>query len=280
MNATATATRPRTRKPSAPIVPAKPFWYAPSLAARTAILEALAAALDHEFEDDERTSDAWRVAKAAHAPAEAIVVDGFPPPGESDLMFRNDIAASAFDVRAFLTAALNYPGQPFCADRSVHLVRAHRIADALAALNVAGPDQSMVAEVYATIKGTGSAVAVGTATDEPTGEFNDDQMHEVIAITKEATAIMQARSEAAGSEHLFAAQWAAERAIDALDSGLDRKCIRRCANASAPLGVACEVLNTTLAHFDDQALHGAWRLLELAKDQLDVAVNEALGVGP
>ncbi|MFZ3120052.1 MAG: hypothetical protein WA159_17260 [Variovorax sp.] len=162
MNATATATRPRTRKPSAPIVPAKPFWYAPSLAARTAILEALAAALDHEFEDDDRTSDAWRVAKAAHASAEAIVVDGFPPHGESDLMFRNDIAASAFDVRAFLTAALNYPGQPFCADRSVHLVRAHRIADALAALNVAGPDQSMVAEVYAAIENRAS-----TARPEP-----------------------------------------------------------------------------------------------------------------
>ncbi|MFZ3120051.1 MAG: hypothetical protein WA159_17255 [Variovorax sp.] len=130
------------------------------------------------------------------------------------------------------------------------------------------------------IEGLQAATAVDAIDDKPRGEFDEDQMHEVIAITKEAAAIMQARSKTADCDHLFAALWAAERAIDTLDDGIDAKCIRACENGSAPLGVACSVLNITLAHFDDQALHGAWRLLELAKDQLDVAVNEALGVAP
>lgn len=151
----AIATKQGARKLSASVVPHRPFWYAPSLAARAAILEALAAGLDPDFEDDDRTSDAHRVATAARSAAEEMQVDSAlcaPSPGDAEWFFRNEIAASAFDVRALLTAALKYPGQKFCAARAAHLEHARRIADTLAILNMSGPDQSMVAEVYAAIE--------------------------------------------------------------------------------------------------------------------------------
>jgi hypothetical protein len=144
--------RPRAAKPSASNGHAKPFWYEPSIAARTAIVEALAAAFDHEFDDENESTDALRVAGAARTPAETMVFDGFPALGESDMMFRNDIAGSAYDICAFMVAALNYPGQPFCIARALLLQRAHRIAAALATLNVSGQDQSMVDAVYAAIE--------------------------------------------------------------------------------------------------------------------------------
>lgn len=111
---------------------------------------------------------------------------------------------------------------------------------------------------------------------EAAAGWDDDEMHEVRCLLVEAIAIMRSRGEDANCSHLYGAVICADHAESVLSAGLDSKDARDCERASAPIGVACAVLNTTLMAFDDLALHGAWRLLDLAHSSLDAAVCKAV----
>jgi hypothetical protein len=105
--------------------------------------------------------------------------------------------------------------------------------------------------------------------------WDDDEIHEVYCIFGEAIAVMRHRAESANTNLLYGAVFAAERAKEILGNGLSAKDIDQCENASAPTDVACDVLDAALEVFDDQALHGAWRLLSIAHSRLDAAVFKA-----
>jgi hypothetical protein len=120
------------------------------------------------------------------------------------------------------------------------------------------------------------AAASAPAVEPADSGWDDNEMHEVRAMIVEAIAVMRARGEDARCNHLYGAVICADHAESVLSAGLDSKDVDDCENASAPLGVALAVLNTTLAHFDDLALHGAWRLLELGKQRLDVEIGRCI----
>ena len=121
-----------------------------------------------------------------------------------------------------------------------------------------------------------SETATTTLAAEPAGtSWDDDEMHEVNATIAEAIAVMRSRGEDANSSLLYGAIYAAEHAKAVLGLGLDNQSAQDCEDASAPIGVALAVLDAALLDFDDIALHGAWRLLDLAHSRLDAAVFKA-----
>ena len=118
------------------------------------------------------------------------------------------------------------------------------------------------------------------ATRAPTAQsastaWDDDEMHEVNAMISEAIAVMRSRSQEANTELLYGAIYAAQHAQSVLALGLDNQNARDCEDASAPIGVVCAVLDAVFLEVDDLALHGAWRLLDLAHSRLDAAVSKA-----
>ncbi|MNL16209.1 hypothetical protein D3C87_1372390 [compost metagenome] len=100
-------------------------------------------------------------------------------------------------------------------------------------------------------------------------------MHEVNAMICEAIAVMRSRSEEANTDLLYGAIYAAQHAQSVLALGLHNQNARECEDASAPIGVVCAVLDAVFLEVDDIALHGAWRLLDLAHARLDAAVSKA-----
>ena len=95
-------------------------------------------------------------------------------------------------------------------------------------------------------------------------------------MTSEAIAIIQARAPEMGSELFYGAKCCAEKAKDLLGIGVEARDVVLCERASAPLGVAIAVMETALSVADDVAMHGALRLLDLAKKSLDDAIAEAM----
>ncbi|MCR8961185.1 hypothetical protein M0765_026680 [Variovorax sp. S2] len=93
-------------------------------------------------------------------------------------------------------------------------------------------------------------------------------------IANEAIAIIRARAEEVGSDLVYGAIYVAERAKDILGEGIHARDVQMCEDASAPLAVAIAVLEAGVHAHDDVALHGALRLLELAKTSLDDAIAE------
>lgn len=110
---------------------------------------------------------------------------------------------------------------------------------------------------------------------EETAAWDDDEMHEVNAMISEAIAVMRSRSQEANTDLLYGAIYAAQHAQSVLALGLDNRDARDCEDASAPIGVVCAVLDAVFLDVDDIALHGAWRLLDLAHSRLDAAVSKA-----
>ncbi|MDQ0084550.1 hypothetical protein J2W35_004919 [Variovorax boronicumulans] len=88
----------------------------------------------------------------------------------------------------------------------------------------------------------------------------------------EAVAIIQACAEAASSDMLYGALYVAYRAESLLSEGVAARDTHMCEDASAPIAVAIAVLEAALRELDDVALHGALRLLDLAKSSLDDAL--------
>jgi hypothetical protein len=105
--------------------------------------------------------------------------------------------------------------------------------------------------------------------DQTSTDWDEEAIRDIDCAISEAIGVMRARSHDAQTELLFGAIYAAEHAQAELAKGIDSKDYDECEMASAPLGVARVVLNSALAIFDDQALHGAWRLIDLAKTRLD-----------
>jgi len=118
--------------------------------------------------------------------------------------------------------------------------------------------------------------AQAPAATESDSSWDDHEMYEIGAMLSEGIAVMRSRSQEANTELLYGAIYAAERAKAAFAGGLDTRDLRDCENASAPIGVACAVLDAALLDFDDIALHGAWRLLDLAHSRLDAAVFKGM----
>lgn len=109
----------------------------------------------------------------------------------------------------------------------------------------------------------------------PTHSFEANGIEEgAYLMASEAIAIIQARAEYVGSDLVYGAIYVAERAHGILADGIRARDVQMCEDASAPLGVAVAVLESALHADDDVALHGALRLLELAKTSLDEAVEE------
>lgn len=94
-------------------------------------------------------------------------------------------------------------------------------------------------------------------------------------IASEAIAIIRARAEEVGSDLVYGAIYVAERAHGILGDGIRARDMQMCEDASAPIAVAIAVLEAGVHAHDDVALHGALRLLELAKTSLDDAIAEA-----
>ena len=99
--------------------------------------------------------------------------------------------------------------------------------------------------------------------------WNGAAIEDIHCMVAEVVGIMQSRGEAANSNLLYGAICSAERAYDRLGTGLETRSIRECEKAGGPLAAACDVLLAALQEFDDQALHGAFRLLELARARLE-----------
>ncbi|MCY1249988.1 hypothetical protein D9M72_635750 [compost metagenome] len=91
-------------------------------------------------------------------------------------------------------------------------------------------------------------------------------------MVSEVVAIIAARAEELASDLVYGAMYLTERAEGFLSDGVDARDIKMCEDASAPLAVAIVVLETAVQATDDVALHGALRLLELAKASLDDAL--------
>ncbi|WGT64771.1 hypothetical protein [Variovorax paradoxus] len=88
----------------------------------------------------------------------------------------------------------------------------------------------------------------------------------------EVIAIIRARLHAVDSELLYGALRVVEYAHNELGAGVYARDLEMCEDASAPFASAIAVLEVTLREHDDVALHGALRLLELAKTSLDDAI--------
>ncbi|MNX66625.1 hypothetical protein D3C86_977250 [compost metagenome] len=120
-----------------------------------------------------------------------------------------------------------------------------------------------------------AAPAQGAAEAKSASNWDEDEMHEVNAMICEAIAVMRSRSEEANTDLLYGAIYAAQHAQSVLALGLHNQNARECEDASAPIGVVCAVLDAVFLEVDDIALHGAWRLLDLAHARLDAAVSKA-----
>ncbi|MFL9670474.1 hypothetical protein WIX39_026325 [Variovorax sp. AB1(2024)] len=95
-------------------------------------------------------------------------------------------------------------------------------------------------------------------------------------MASEAIAIIQARAPEVGCELFYGAKICVEKAKDLLGVGMTARDVSLCERASAPFGVAIAVMETALSAADDVAMHGALRLLDLAKKSLDDAIAGAM----
>lgn len=111
---------------------------------------------------------------------------------------------------------------------------------------------------------------------QPAAHYDDLEINEVDCAVSEAIGIMVARGEEANSNLVYGAILAAEAARNELAKGMTARNMDECADASAPLDVAADVLLAGLAQFDDLSLHGAWRLLAGAKERLDNEIERSI----
>jgi len=111
---------------------------------------------------------------------------------------------------------------------------------------------------------------------QPTAHYDCQEINEVDCTISAAIGVMKARGEEANTNLVYGAILAAEFARDKLARGMAAKSMDECAEASAPLDVATDVLLTGMAQFDDLALRGAWRLLTGAKARLDNEIERSI----
>jgi len=115
-----------------------------------------------------------------------------------------------------------------------------------------------------------------TSPIQSAAHYDDLEINEVDCAVSEAIGIMVARGEEANSNLVYGAILAAEAARTELAKGMTTRNMDQCADASAPLDVAADVLLAGLAQFDDLSLHGAWRLLAGAKERLDNEIERSI----
>lgn len=111
---------------------------------------------------------------------------------------------------------------------------------------------------------------------QSSGYYDDREMQEVDCTISEAIGVMEARGEEANSNLVYGAILAAEVSRNELAKGMTARNMDECAEASAPLDIAADVLLAGLARFDDLSLHGAWRLLVTAKERLDNEIERSI----
>ncbi|MET3915129.1 hypothetical protein ABID97_001911 [Variovorax sp. OAS795] len=91
----------------------------------------------------------------------------------------------------------------------------------------------------------------------------------------EVIAIIRACLQDVGSDLVYGALYVVERAQNALARGVHARDFEMCDEASAPFACAIAVLAMSIREYDDDALRGALRLLQLAKTSLDDALEGA-----
>ncbi|MET3441350.1 hypothetical protein ABIC94_002108 [Variovorax paradoxus] len=110
----------------------------------------------------------------------------------------------------------------------------------------------------------------------PGAEWSDLLIEDIRSMISESVAVMRACAERERSNLVYGAIYAAERAFDVLGAGMDAKSIDECEKASAPLGVAADVLLAALDSESDWTLYAALRLLNLAQSNLDDEIERSV----
>lgn len=117
---------------------------------------------------------------------------------------------------------------------------------------------------------------VQAPTSVPGAVWSDLTIEDIRSTISEAVAVMRASAESARSNLVYGAIYAAERAYDELGAGIDAESIDECEKASAPLGVAADVLFASLDSESELTLHAAARLITLAKSNLDNEIERSV----